>query len=59
VDALLQRQGRLSRREPNQYLPGNEGATAIPTAAVGLSLGVQVMMVPWEVDTPVSCQVDG
>jgi hypothetical protein len=40
-------------------LPGHKGATAIPTAAVVLSLVVQVMMVQLEVDKKVSLQVYG
>ena len=51
--SLIQRQVRLYLRDHNQYLPGNKGATAIPTAAVVLSLFVQVMMVQLEVDTRV------
>lgn len=49
VYALIQRQGRLSLRHQGQRLPGNTGATALPTAAVVLSLFVQVMMVQLEV----------
>jgi hypothetical protein len=59
VYALIQRQVRLSLRDHNQSLPGNKGATAIPTAAGGLSLFVQVMMVQLEVDTQVSFHVYG
>jgi transposase len=59
VYALIQRQVRFYLRDHNQYLPGNKGATAIPTAAVVLSLFVQVMMVQLEVDTQVSFQVYG
>src|SRR5216683_931657 len=57
VYALLQRQVRLSLRHHGQHVPGNKGATALPTAAVVLSLFVQVMMV--EVDQMVSLQVYG
>jgi transposase len=57
--ALIQRQVRLSLRHHDQQLPGNKGATAIPTAAVVLSLFVQVMMVQLEVDKMVSLQVYG
>ena len=59
VYALIQRQVRLSLRHHDQQLPGNKGATAIPTAAVVLSLFVQVMMVQLEVDKMVSLQVYG
>ena len=50
---------RLSLRSHGQHVPGNKGATAIPTAAVVLSLFVQVMMVQLEVDKKVSFQVYG
>ena len=59
VYALIQRQVRLYLRHHGQQLPGNKGATAIPTAAVVLSLFVQVMMVQLEVDKRVSLQVYG
>ena len=57
--ALIQRQGRLSLRDHGQHVPGNKGATAVPTAAVVLSLVVQVMMVQLEADKKVSFQVYG
>ncbi len=59
VYALIQRQVRLYLQHHGQQLPGNKGATAIPTAAVVLSLFVQVMMVQLEVDKRVSLQVYG
>jgi len=59
VYALIQRQVRLYLQHHGQQLPGNKGATAIPTAAVVLSLFVQVMMVQLEVDKKVSFQVYG
>jgi transposase len=59
VYALIQRQVRLYLRHHDQQLPGNKGATAIPTAAVVLSLFVQVMMVQLEVDERVFLQVYG
>jgi hypothetical protein len=37
VYTVLQRQVRLYLRTPEQQLPGNTGATATPTAAVGLA----------------------
>ncbi len=58
VHALIQRQVRLSLRHHGQPLPGNTGATAIPTVVV-LSLLVQVMLVQLEVDKRVSLQVYG
>ena len=57
--ALIPRQVRLYRRHHGQQLPGNKGETAIPTAAVVLSLFVQVMMVQLEVENEVSFQVYG
>jgi hypothetical protein len=59
VYALIQRQVRLYLREHGQHLPGNQGATALPTAAVVLSLFVQVMMVQWEMDKKAAFQVYG
>ena len=59
VYALIQRQVRLYLRHHDQQLPGNKGATVLPTAAVVLSLFVQVMMVQLEVDKMVSLQVYG
>jgi transposase len=59
VYALIQRQVRLSLRDHGQHLPGNTGATAIPTAAVVLSLFVQVMIVQLDVDKRGSLQVYG
>jgi transposase len=45
VYALIQRPVRLSLQHSRQHVPGNKGATTIPTAAVVLSLFVQGMMV--------------
>ena len=45
VYTLIQRQVGLYLWDHDQHLPGNKGATAIPTAAGVLSLFVQVMMV--------------
>jgi len=57
VDTLLQRQVRLSLPPHDPQLPGNKGATAIPTAAGVLSLFAQVMMVQLEVEKTVCLQV--
>ena len=46
----MQRQGRLSRQEAAQHVPGNTGPTDTPTAAVVLSLFPSVMMVQVQVD---------
>lgn len=59
VYTLIQRQVRLSLQHHSQHVPGNKGATALPTAAVVLSLFVQVMMLQVEVDKKVSCHVYG
>ena len=59
VYTLIQRQVRLSLQHHGQPLPGNKRATAIPTAAVVLSLFVQGMMGQLEVDQKMSLQVYG
>jgi hypothetical protein len=59
VYTLLQRQVRLYLQQYDQQLPGNKGATAIPTAAVVLSLFAQVMMVHLDVERTVCWQVCG
>ena len=46
VSSMLQRQVRLSLRSQEQQVPGNKGATAPPTAAVGLALCAQVALGP-------------
>ena len=46
VSSILQRQVRLYLRSQDQQVPGNQGATATPTAAVGLALLAQVAFVP-------------
>ena len=45
VDSVIQSQVRLSRRTHDQQLPGNQGMTATPTAAVGFALFAQVARV--------------
>jgi hypothetical protein len=45
VDAVIQRQVRLSLRTPDQHVPGNIGETAIPPAAGVLSLFAPVAVV--------------
>jgi transposase len=59
VYTLIQRQVRLFLQHHSQQLPGNKGATALPTAAVVLSLFAQVMLVQLEVDERVPLQVYG
>jgi transposase len=45
VYSIIQRQVRLYLRVQDQQVPGNKGATAIPTAAVVLALFAQVAFV--------------
>jgi hypothetical protein len=45
VYSLIQRPVRLSLRTPEQPLPGNQGMTAIPTAAVVVALVSQGALV--------------
>jgi hypothetical protein len=42
VSRIMQRQGRLSLQTPGPQVPGTKGTTAIPTAAVGLSLSLNL-----------------
>jgi transposase len=51
VYALIQRQVRLYLHEQQQYLPGNKGLTATPTAAVILTLFSPIMLVQLMLDT--------
>jgi transposase len=57
VYALIQRQVRLYLHTHCQHIPGNKGPTALPTAAVVLSLFAQVMMVHIQVDNTEVLQV--
>jgi transposase len=59
VYGLLQRQVRLHLQEHQQYVPGNKGLTATPTAAVVLSLFTPVMIVQVQVDQTTVRQVYG
>jgi hypothetical protein len=45
VYRVIHRQVRLSLRTPDQQVPGHQGETGIPTAAVGLALCAQVAVV--------------
>jgi hypothetical protein len=45
VSSIIQRQGRLSLRTHDQQLPGNQGLTAPPTAAVVLAWLAPVALV--------------
>jgi hypothetical protein len=59
VDAVSQRQVRLSLHEPERARPGNQGLTATPTAAVVCALFTPVMLVHCTVDDIPSLQVHG
>jgi len=59
VDSLLQRQVRLSLHTHDQQVPGNNGMTAPPTAAVGLALFAQVALVQCWIDDHEVAQVYG
>jgi hypothetical protein len=59
VYALIQRQVRLSLQSQGQFLPGNKGMTATPTAAVVLSLFAPVAMVQRVVENMEGLQVYG
>ena len=59
VYALIQRQVRLYLQSQRQFLPGNKGMTAAPTAAVVLSLFAPVAMVQLVVEQMEVFQVYG
>ena len=59
VYSIIQRQVRLHLRTHAQQIPGNKGLTAIPTAAVVLSLFVQVPLVQFQIDDQDGEQVYG
>lgn len=50
VYTVIQRQGRLYLRTHDQQLPGNNGLTATPTAAVVFALCAQVAMIQLAID---------
>jgi hypothetical protein len=59
VYSIIQRQVRLYLRMHDQQIPGNKGLSAIPTAAVVLSLFVQVALVQFQIGDQESAQVYG
>jgi len=59
VYAVIQRQVRLYLHTHGQQLPGNKGATAIPTAAVVLSLFAPVAGVQLQIDNTAVQQTYG
>ena len=59
VSSIIQRQVRLYLHTQSQQVPGNKGTTAIPTAAVVLSLCAQVALVQVWIDEQVLAQVYG
>jgi transposase len=59
VSSVLQRQVRLSLRTHDQQLPGNNGMTAAPTAAVVVALFAQVARVQLWIDEREGAQIAG
>jgi hypothetical protein len=59
VYAVIPRQVRLYLRDHERHIPGNQGPTATPTAAVVLALLTPVMRVQVAVDKQLSLQVHG
>ena len=59
VYSIIQRQVRLHLRMHDQQIPGNKGLTATPTAAVVLSLFVQVALVQFQIEDQDGEQVYG
>ena len=59
VYAVMQRQVRLSLRTHDQHVPGNKGETAMPTAAVVLSLFAPVAVVQMQIGNAVVRQIYG
>jgi transposase len=59
VYAVIQRQVRLYLRTHDQHVPGNKGETAMPTAAVVLSLFAPVAVVQMQIGSAVVRQLYG
>jgi hypothetical protein len=59
VYSVIQRQVRLYLRTHDQKLPGNKGATAIPTAAVVLALFAQIALVQFWIGEHEGVQIAG
>jgi hypothetical protein len=59
VYAVIQRQVRLSLREHDQQVSGNQGPTSTPTAAVVFTLFAPVILVQFAVDEQCSLQMHG
>jgi len=59
VYAVIQRQVRLYLRTHDQHVPGNKGETAMPTAAVVLSLFAPVAVVQMQIGNAVVRQIYG
>ena len=59
VYSIIQRQVRLYLRTHDQQIPGNKGLTAIPTAAVVLTLFSQVALVQLWIDEHEVMQIAG
>jgi hypothetical protein len=59
VYAVIQRQVRLYLRDHARHIPGNQGPTATPTAAVVFARFTPVMLVHFAADNTPSLQVHG
>jgi hypothetical protein len=59
VDAVRQRQVRLSLPHQDQHVPGNQGETATPTAAVVFSLLAQGIVVQSAMGQTVALHIYG
>jgi hypothetical protein len=59
VSSVIPRQGRLSLRTPDQQRPGNQGLTAIPTAAVVVALVTPVARVQGWREEPEGAPLSG
>jgi transposase len=59
VYGLIQRQVRQYLQQHSQHIPGNKGATAMPTAAVVLASFAQVTLVHLELDGTEIRQIHG
>lgn len=59
VYAVIQRQVRVYLREHAQQVPGHQGPTSTPTAAVVFTLFAPVMLVQFAIEEQSRCQVHG
>jgi hypothetical protein len=59
VSSIIQRQGRLDLRTHAQQSPGNQGAPAMPTAAVVVAWFAQIALVPFWIGEHEGGQIAG